>query len=467
VTRITLKNNPGFTSELLRIGAPIALQQFVLAALNAVDILMVGQLGETAVAAVSLANQFFFLLNVLLFGIASGATVFGAQFWGARDLANLRRVLGMALLLATGAASVAALLAVLAPTAVLGVYTNDPEVILIGSRYLRIIGLGFVPFAITYVYAYMLRSTGSVRLPMVISITTLSLKTGLSYLLIFGVGGFAARGVEGAAIATALARFVECAALLALIYAGRGPIAAGLREMASFVRERWLVARFVHVAWPVIFGEFAWALASNTYQLIYARVGTDAVAAVSIAGTIENMAFVPFMGLSAAAAVLIGNSIGAGDEGHAEAYAGKSFRLILAGAIGVGAIIFLASGSVLGLYRVSPQTALDAQNVLRVMSFGIVVRACNMLMITSVMRAGGDTRYAFVIDVGAAWLIGIPLATIAGLVLHLPIHLVYLAALMEEFVKFFLALWRIRSGRWVHNVVQRTGPAEAVAGPAG
>jgi putative MATE family efflux protein len=465
VTRIALRDNPGFTSELLRIGAPIALQQFVLAALNAVDILMVGQLGETAVAAVSLANQFFFLLNVLLFGIASGATVFGAQFWGARDLENLRRVLGIALLLAVGAASAAASLAVFMPAAVLGVYTNDPEVIRIGSQYLRIVGLGFIPFAITYIYAYMMRSTGSVRLPMVVSITTLTLKTGLSYLLIFGVGDLPARGVQGAAIATALARFVECAALLTLIYAGRGPMAAGLRAMAGFVRERWLVGRFAHVAWPVIVGEFIWALAANTYQLIYARVGTDAVAAVSIAATIENIAFVPFMGLSAAAAVLIGNSIGAGDEGHAEVYARKSFRMILAGAISVGAVIMLASGSVLGLYKVSPATALDAQSVLRVMAFGIVVRACNMLMITAVMRAGGDTRYAFAIDVGAAWLVGIPMAMLAAFVLHLPIYLVYLGALMEEVVKFFLALWRMRSGRWVHNVVQRAGPAEAMAEP--
>jgi putative MATE family efflux protein len=458
--RLSFRDDPEFLPALLRVAGPVAAQQLVMALLNAVDILMIGQLGETAVAAVTLANQFHFLLIIVLFGVGTGAAVFAAQFWGARDIERIRSVLGMALMLSVGAGFIFTLIAVLAPEWVIGIYSADPEVIALGGRYLRISGLTFVPSAITLVYSFMLRGTGQARLPMAVSIVAVSLKTGLGYLLIFGHMGFPALGAEGMAVASSTARVIETIALVALIYAGGGVMAATARELAGFLRERWLIGRFAHVASPVILGEFGWALAGNTYQLIYARIGTTSIAAVNIAATIENIAFVPFIGITAGVAALIGAQIGAGHERQAERSAHKALWLTFVGASAVGVAILAASGWLPRLYEISPETAFNARWILAAMSVGVVLKSTNLVMFAGIMRAGGDTRFAAIADVGAAWLVGIPLAALGAFVLGLPAYQVYVLALTEEVVKLFVCLRRVRSGRWVHNVVRRPATGE-------
>ena len=191
---------------MLRLAIPIATQQLVMNALNAVDVLMVGQLGETAVAAVGLAGQVFFLMTLFLFGVGSGAAIFSAQFWGRGDLAHVRRMLGLALILAVSGSALFSLVAILAPAWVLSLYTHDPAVIAEGSPYLRVVGLCYVPTAISVTYAIILRSTRQVKVPMAVSVSALTLKTILAYILIFGHFGAPAMGIMGAAVATVVAR---------------------------------------------------------------------------------------------------------------------------------------------------------------------------------------------------------------------------------------------------------------------
>jgi Na+-driven multidrug efflux pump len=224
--------------------------------------------------------------------------------------------------------------------------------------------------------------------------------------------------------------------------------------LAGFVSEHWLIRRFAVIAAPVIAAEFLWALAGSLYQSIYARVGTDAVAAVNIASTTELIAFVPFSGLTAAVATIIGNSIGAGHESRTGQDARRTLALTAALGACMGGLLLLASRFVPGLYNVSPQTQASAAAVMVVMAFGVVPRTTNLVMLAGILRSGGDTRFAFAIDVGAAWLVGIPLAALLGLVLGLPIQYVVLAALTEESVKCAFSLRRTLSGRWAHNVVR-------------
>jgi Na+-driven multidrug efflux pump len=279
-------------------------------------------------------------------------------------------------------------------------------------------------------------------------------KTGLAYLLIFGHAGLPEMGALGLATAIILMRYGLTGALLAGIYRGRGPLAARLNEMAGFLREGWLVRRFFVIVSPVIASEFLWALAGSVYQGIYARVSTDAVAAVSISAVTESIAFVPFSGLAAGIATIIGNNIGAGRTTHTAHYARYTLALTTALGTCMGGLLLLASRFVPGLYSVSPQTQASAAAVMVVMAFTVVQRTSNLVMLAGIMRGGGDTRFAAVADVGAAWLVGIPFAALFGLVLHLPIQYVVLAVFMEETVKYALSLWRVFSNRWVHNVVQ-------------
>ena len=204
--RSSLFSDRVFYSTLLRLAIPIATQQLVMNALNAVDVLMIGQLGDTSVAAVGLANQVFFLMSLFLFGVGSGSAIFSAQFWGRGDVPNVRRMLGLALILGVTGSALFSLAAVIAPEFLLSLYSKDPAVVAAGSRYLRVVGLCYVPTAISAIYGMILRSTRQVKIPMAISVGALSLKTVLAYILIFGYFGVPAMGIMGAAVATCVAR---------------------------------------------------------------------------------------------------------------------------------------------------------------------------------------------------------------------------------------------------------------------
>ena len=192
-----------FIRELLTIAIPISFQQLINASLNMIDVIMVGQLGETSIAALGLSNQVFFVFILILFGLTSGMAIFTAQFWGKQELEPIRKVLGMSLLVATFVATFFTLAATLMPETVLGLYTNDAEVIELGSSYLRIVGFTYIPVAIATAYIAVLRSVQLIRLTVVATIAALVFKTILGYGLIFGIAGLPALGVRGAAIGTA------------------------------------------------------------------------------------------------------------------------------------------------------------------------------------------------------------------------------------------------------------------------
>ena len=442
-----------FYSTLLRLAVPIATQQLVLNALNAVDVLMIGQLGDTSVAAVGLANQVFFLMSLFLFGVGSGAAIFSAQYWGRGDVPNVRRMLGLALLLGIAGSALFSLVAVLAPGFVLSLYTEDPAVVALGSRYLQVVGLCYLPTAISAMYGMILRSTQQVKIPMAISVGALSLKTVLAYVLIFGRLGVPAMGIMGAAVATCVARALECAAMLAFTYKLKLSAAASLREMTGLSRA--MLGHFIRIASPVIVGEILWSFGITTYNAIYAHIGTGAIAAVSIASTIEGIAVVPFLGLGSAAAIMLGNYLGAGGVRDVMAYAKRFVLLAIGGALVMGILIFASRGLFLDAYRISPEAHLDARRILAVMSVTLWLKAANIMTIVGVLRSGGDTRYALFADTGSMWLIGVPMALLIGTVLGLPIYWVVLMVVVaDEGVKCAVSLWRVRSGRWIHNVMQ-------------
>ena len=448
-----------YYTDLFRIALPIIAQNFISSSLNVIDVAMIGQLGEVAVAAVGLANQIFFLLILMLFGTYSGVGVFTAQLWGKHDVTSIRKVLGIGLSIGLSGAFLFSILALVFPRVAIGFYTADPAVIDGGASYLRIAGWSFLVTAITFAYSSVLRSTGYVRVPMAVSIFALSLKTLLNYGLILGHFGLPAMGVEGAALATLIARLVECAAMLSIVYLRKLPPAARIAEMLSFNRE--FLKKVLVTSLPVLVNEMLWSFGITTYNMVYGRIGTDAIAAVNIAASIENLAFVIFMGISDATGILIGNRIGANQEQQAYTYARRTLILSTVGAILVGQVIFWGSGLILSLYKLSPESLENAHRILMVISFMLWVRVGNMVIIVGVLRAGGDTRFSMFLDAGSVWLVGVPTALIAGLVLHLPVYLVYLLVAGEELVKYGVGIWRFRSGKWINNLVR----AEAEIAP--
>jgi putative MATE family efflux protein len=304
--------------------------------------------------------------------------------------------------------------------------------------------------AITYAYSAVLRSTGHVKLPAFVSVAALSLKTGLSYILIFGHLGLPPMGVIGAAVATCIARYLECGALLALVYARHTPAAARPREL--FGADRIFVRLFLITTAPVILEEVAWSVGITVYNAIYARIGTASIAAVNIAATIEGLAFVAFIGLGNACAIMIGNRIGAGALADAAEYARRFLRIAILLGLAAGLFILIGSGPILSLYKIAPETQALAQSILFIMAAMLWIKSGNTVMIVGIMRSGADTRFAFIADVAPMWLVGVPLALAGAFVWHLPVFLVYPLVMCDECTKFAISLWRIRSMRWIHVV---------------
>ena len=448
-----------YFSTLIKLWAPIALQQLIFSSLNYVSTIMVGQLGETSVAAVGLANQIFFLFQLLMFGASSGAAIFVAQFWGQHDIKSIRRVLGISVSLGLAGALVFSLIALVFPAQAIGVYSADPAVISLGSECLRIAGLGYLVVAITTSYSVTLRSTGNVHLPVTISVSALCLGAVLNYALIFGQLGLTAFGAQGSAIGSTIARFVECAILLGVTYANRSVAAASLGEMFAF--DFAFVKGILKTIVPVMLNEILWSMGISAYSLIYGRIGTEAVAAVSIAASIENLAFVPFVALANVAAIMIGHLIGAGEEHQAMGYAKRFLQLDVGVGILMGCVIFISADTILLFYNIDATTLEFARNVLTIMAFAIWIKVTNMMLIVGLMRAGGDARVSAVIDVSPLWMVGLPAAAAGAFIFGLPVYWVYLLTITDEVCKFCLALWRVISKRWIHNLSQSHVSVEA------
>ncbi|UCH58333.1 MAG: MATE family efflux transporter [Anaerolineales bacterium] len=439
-----------YFSRLFSLAFPIALQNFVMSSLNMVGIMLIGQLGETPVAAVGLANQLFFLLTLSLFGISSGAAMFTAQLWGKGDIPNIRRVLGFCLLFSLGVALIFMGVALLAPGAALRLYSQDPLVIVTGSGYLRIFGWSYLFMAITFSYAAVLRSIGDVKRPLFVSTGALVLNTLLSYGLILGKLGFPALGVQGAALAALIARILECLVLLLLTYWHRSPVAAGLGELLRI--DKSFVWRVIKPVLPVWLNELLWSLGVTTYYAIYAHIGTDSVAAMNIAASIDSLALVVFVGIGNACAILVGNRIGAGEEDLAYRYAARSLVLGIAAAILIGGLVLLASQPILSFYKVAPGVIEYSRRILLVIALFLWVRVSNMILIIGIFRSGGDTRFSLTVDGGLIWLVGVPAAYLGAFVLHLPIYWVYLLVMSDELTKFVIGLFRFASRKWIHNL---------------
>ncbi len=442
--------DPEYFSEMLRLALPIIAQQFMFSMLNMVGVIFIGQKGETSVAAVGLAGQVAFLLNLVHFGIISGAAMFTAQFWGRKDMPNMRRVLGRCMALALAGARIFLAFAQLAPETFLRIYSKDPAVIALGIGYMRIYSWSFLVSAVTSSYAMVMRSTGDVKTPTFIGAGALALNTFLSWALIFGKFGLPELSINGAAVATVIARILECATLLLVIYARKLPVAASLRELTDFNPA--FVGRVIRPMLPVILNELFWSLGITAYSVIYGRMSTDAIATVNIVSSIEQVAFVIFIGISNATSVMVGNRIGAGREDEAYLYAGRSLGLGAVGGMLMGILLQLLKGPILSLYNVSPEVIANASKVLIVVSIFMWVRVNNMTIVVGILRAGGDTKFSLFLDGLIIWIVGVPLTAFAAFVLYLPVYWVAVFVMSEEVTKWFLGINRYRSRKWINNL---------------
>ena len=360
-------------------------------------------------------------------------------------------MLGICLTISVSVAVLFSLAATLIPEKLMGFYTEDTDVIRLGSDYLRIVGLSYVFMAITVSYISVLRSITQVKMTVIVAIIALALKTIIAYILIFGHFGFPALGVRGAAIGTSIGWTFETVLLLTLVYMLKTPLAA--KPFALFQFDRPFLFKVLKTSMPAVVNEVFWSFGITTYNAVYAHIGTDSIAAININATIEELAFVLFIGLGNACSVMVGNKIGEGGRDMAFEYSRRFTILGVASAMMGGVLVFFVRDVVVGLYQLSPAAAFNLRNIMLIYSLSIWLRVFNFMLFIGALRAGGDTRYAMFMELFSIWLIGVPSALLGGFVLHLPVYWVYAMVLLEEAVKAIVIFRRFLSRKWIHDLV--------------
>ncbi len=446
-----------FLKRTFAITIPIVVQNLLNNLLNLVDTLMIGRLGETTIAAVGLANKVFYVFALLMFGVCSGSGILAAQYWGRRELPNIRKVLKMSLLIGVGCSFLFVIPGIFFPELVMRIFTPEQETIALGAKYLIIIAFSYPLTAVTNAYIAILRSMNYVKLPVIITTISIVVNITLNYVLIFGKFGFPEMGVAGAALATVIARIIECGSLILLLHlhkAGDGAVGDFIHMKIKIALDKSFVIRYIRTAAPVICNEFMWGLGVTMYSLVYGRMGNAATAAMTITTTVEQVALVFFFGICAAAAVILGNELGEDRLKEAEEHA-KVFILLEVFLTVIGAVaLYFSIDWILLLFKGVPS---EVANYVRlsiiVFALYMPARMLNALFIVAILRAGGDTKAALFLDVTSVWLIGIPMAVLGGLVLKQPVHIVYAMILIEEIYKFIFGYRRYRQKKWLRNIV--------------
>lgn len=446
-------NDKKFLKWMFTLSLPIALQNLINASVNTADTIMVGQLGEVSIASVGLANQIFFILSLILYGVGSGCNVFVAQFWGKRDIESIRKTMAFSIGLSIIPSALFTTLALLCPEILMRIFSTDSEVIALGCKYLRIIAISYIPSGISLTLSSSIRTIERPTLPLVVSIVSLCTNTCLNYIFIFGHFGAPALGVEGAAIATTITRIIELIIVVVALYTRFRFISIRIKDFARCLKLDF-IKPFMSSVTPIILNETAWGLGVALYSVVYSHMGTGVVAAMNINSVFDNLFRALFFGMGYAAGVIVGKTIGEGKEELALEY-GKRFNIVTP----IFSVLFtvltaLCAPLVDVIYNVSPAVKLDAIMVIIVTGLYAPLRNANLVQMVGSLRSGGDTKFALFLDLAGVWAIALPLGALFGLVFHCNIIVVHAVMLGEEIVKFLLITKRIFNGKWVKNLVK-------------
>lgn len=445
----------GFLAQLFKIAVPMILQNFLTSFVNMLDTVMVGQLGSIDIAAVGLGNQVFFVMNIMMFGICSGGSIFIAQFWGKKDLDGVHRTMGITFCATFVISLIFFLASTFVPEYLLRIYSKDSEVILRGAVYLRAVAPSYFFFGLSFAFAHGIRSTERVKLPMISTAVSVLINCLFNYLLIFGVvlNGkqlIPAMGITGAARATVISRVVELSVLLIVSYCRKYEAAVALPKY--FKTQVGFFPRYLRIAIPVLLNESLWGIGTSLQNSIFGHAGTDVLAAFNIQGTISNLIWTFFLGSGNAAAILIGKKIGEQKHHEARSLANKLTVFMIVSAAILGLLLIPLSFTLKYMFKVEPEVLRMAQILLYLTVCVFPLWSINMITVVGICRSGGDTIYGGLIDVGFMWAIALPLGFCAVNLWHLPFWAIFLCVQTECIFKCTFGLLRLKSGKWLHDV---------------
>lgn len=445
------KMNRSFYKRLFILTIPIVLQNLITSSLNMLDTVMIGSLGEVQLAAVGVANQFYFLYSLLVLGISAGCSILIAQLWGKKDTENIKKVLQLGVIGGSVFAIIFTLIGFIGAEQIIKLFNPDPDVIRLGSEYLRVSVFSYLATAISFVFAGALRSIGNTALPMWGSLIGLIVNGVLNAVLIFGLFNCPALGVVGAATATLIARLVECFIIVLVVALKVKPLKLALKQWINI--DRMMAGMLYKAALPVVLNEACWALANIAYNMIYGRMGVNAIATTQITTTIMNLFMIIVFGIAHASVVVIGNEIGSNQEQQAIIYAKKIIHLALWIGVVMAIGLVLLAPAIVGVYNVSDVVRQDAIHILFIFAIFMLPRVYNGVQIVGILRGGGDAKYGSIAQGLSMWIFGIPFGFIGAFIFKWPITSVIFFISCEELIRYLILRRRFKSNKWINNMV--------------
>lgn len=432
----------------MAIAIPVMFQQLVEVSLNLADTIMVGKISEEALAAVGAANQIYFILSVMVFGILSGAGIHAVQFWGIRNLEKFRQIMGIEYMLIISVSVIGTFLAFVFPRTLLGIFTDELEVIEIGVSYLRISCWTYLMANLSFMISYGSRIIMRLKYPIMINAIAISLNIVLNYLLIFGKLGLPEMGPKGAAVATLIARSIEVTAVMIYVYCSKhNPLAAKLHELKF---NGFLFKEVIKKAIPVTLNESLWALTVAGIFAIYGRISASALAIVQIDNVASNVFTCVFAGFSNACNVLIGQTLGRGERESAFNIGKKMVKMMWILCILMSVILALCSKPIAIFYNFEPETTTLLIQSLVVYAIAMTPKMFSYMFICGIFRPGGDAVWSMLVDSGVNLIIQVPMAFVVVMVLKMDLVSAIALVAVGDLLKAIVCYWRFYSKKWVN-----------------
>ena len=433
--------------EIVRLALPIALQQFMTALVGACDAIMLGKLSQDAMSAVSLATQVTFVFNLFMFAFMAGENMFVAQYYGKGDYTGISQVFSLVTKICGCIAVVFLAGTLFFPEQLMRILTNEETLIVLGSEYLRVIGISYVFSGIAQIFLAIMKNCGAVNMSTLINGVMVILNIALNAVFIFGLSGFPKMGIKGAALATVLATVVQFLWSVGYVLCRIRAVKFSLRSC-----EKKLFGRFWQKAVPLLINNLAWGIGFSMYSVILGHLGTDAVAANGIANISKNLVVCFCLGLGNAGSIIVGNRLGADRLQEAKEVGETLTKTAIIAGIVSGLVLIALSPFITKMVDLTPTARGYLQKMLLICSYYIAGKSVNCMTIGGIFAAGGDSKFGMLCDSVTLWCITVPLGCICAFILKLPVMVVYFVLNLDEIIKLPVVYKHYKKYKWIKNL---------------
>lgn len=433
--------------EIVRLALPIALQQFMTALVGACDAIMLGKLSQDAMSAVSLATQVTFVFNLFMFAFMAGENMFVAQYYGKGDYTGISQVFSLVTKICGCIAVVFLAGTLFSPEQLMRILTNEETLIVLGSEYLRVIGISYVFSGIAQIFLAIMKNCGAVNMSTLINGVMVILNIALNAVFIFGLSGFPKMGIKGAALATVLATVVQFLWSVGYVLCRIRAVKFSLRSC-----EKKLFGRFWQKTVPLLINNLAWGIGFSMYSVIMGHLGTDAVAANGIANISKNLVVCFCLGLGNAGSIIVGNRLGADRLQEAKEVGETLTKTAIIAGIVSGLVLIALSPFITKMVDLTPTARGYLQKMLLISSYYIAGKSVNCMTIGGIFAAGGDSKFGMLCDSVTLWCIIVPLGCICAFILKLPVMVVYFVLNLDEIIKLPVVYKHYKKYKWIKNL---------------